>query len=137
MGMKWRLREFLRERGMMRASQIRRTIEERTGYVRTEQAVCDLLNGPPLMLRVETMNAICEAFYCKLSDFCELIPDSASKPEVKVQTMVREQKSHENQPNASVDFAAFFPDARKYSNSEQLVSESTNESDLPRDDPNS
>ena len=126
MGMKWRLREFLRERGMVRASQIRRTIEERTGYVRTEQAVCDLLNGPPLMLRVETMNAICEAFYCKLSDFCELIPDSASKPEVKIQTMVREQKSHENQPNGAVDFAAFFPDARKYSNSEQLVSESTN-----------
>src|SRR5882762_10542273 len=100
MGMKWRLREFLRERGMVRASQIRRTIEERTGYVRTEQAVCDLLNRPPLMLRVETMNAICEAFYCKLSDFCELIPDSASKPEVK-----REQKSHENQPNGAVDFA--------------------------------
>jgi DNA-binding Xre family transcriptional regulator len=126
MGMKWRLREFVRERGMVRASQIRRTIEERTGYVLTEQAVCDLLNRPPRMLRVETMNAICKAFYCKLSDFCELIPDSASKPEVKIQTMVREQKSHEHQHNGSVDFAAFFPDARKYSNSDQLVSESTN-----------
>src|SRR5260221_4406156 len=114
-----------------------KTMGGRPGYVLTGRVVCVLLTRPPLMLRVETMNAICEAFYCKLSDFCELIPDSASKPEVKIQTMVREQKSHENQPNASVDFAAFFPDARKYSNSEQLVSESTNGSDLPRDDPNS
>jgi putative transcriptional regulator len=115
MGMKWTIRAFLRERGMMRASEIRRVIEEQSGYVLSEQAVCDLLNRPPRMLRVETMNAICKAFYCKLSDFCELIPDSAAKPEVKTQKLKRRQKSDESQRNGSVDFAAFFPDARKYS----------------------
>ena len=124
MGMKWRLREFLRERGMMRASEIRRMIEERGGYVLCEQAVCNLLNRPPRMLRVKTMNAICKAFYCKLSDFCEVIPDSAAKPDVDRGREVPSQNIHKavlgkeslHKPESgSVDFAGFFPDARKYS----------------------
>jgi LacI family transcriptional regulator len=67
---------------MTRASQISKIILERTGYIISIQAVCDLLNGRPNMLKVKTLQAICDAFYCKLSDFCEVMPLAASKAHV-------------------------------------------------------
>ncbi len=129
MEMRWTLREFLKERGITRASQISKIIHERTGYILSIQAVWDLLNGRPKMLKVKTLQAICDAFYCKLSGFCEVMPLAASKAHA---TMTRssgavgssdsERTGSRQQPgdkrhNASVDFAALFPDARKFSSS--------------------
>ncbi len=127
MEIKWTLREFLRERGITRASQISKIIRERTGYIISIQAVWDLLNGRPKMLRVKTLQAICDAFYCKLSDFCEVMPLAASNAQVTgtqvcdaVSSWNSERAGSRLQPgdkhhNASVDFAGFFPNARKYS----------------------
>lgn len=135
MPVKWNLREWLRERGITRASQVSKIVRERTGYELSTQAVCDLLNDQPKMLRIETSQALCDAFYCRLSDFLEVMPQAvcrsrANKPR-RVQSAglpagplvgTREGARNNNgkeekswRENSSVDFASFFPDARKFS----------------------
>ena len=118
MKMTWRLREFLAERGFRRASEISRIIAERTGYKLSTQAVCDLLNSPPKMLRVETIQAICDAFYCRLADFCDVLPHASSREPMRKE-VVRStgngitQKTIAKQ-RSSLNFAELFPDAREY-----------------------
>lgn len=119
--MTWRLREFLAERGYKRATHIQRIIAERTGQHLCIQAVCDLLNKEPKMLRIETMQLLCDAFYCKLSDFCDVVPQATSR-EVK-----RKQNSHATAKRveskraiakgARINYADFFPDAHQYADS--------------------
>lgn len=128
MSVKWNLREWLKnERGVSRAAEVRRLILERTGYRLSTQAVCDLLNGRPRMLRLDTVQAFCDAFYCRLSDFCEVLPDATQKPP-KRHPPSRGRRSAGGPPEGDVpprqlrliDFAALFPDARKFS-SEQTT----------------
>ncbi|HUS12446.1 MAG TPA: helix-turn-helix transcriptional regulator [Pyrinomonadaceae bacterium] len=130
----WNLRGRLKERGITRASEISRIIRERTGYHLSVQAVCDLLNGEPKMVRIETIEAFCDAFYFRLSDFFEVVPIDAQKPQQIRRRRERpgslkaelgqlasgaggkhSQKSGSSAGIGRVDFAAFYPDARKFS----------------------
>ena len=135
MPIKWNLREWLRDRGFTCASQVSRTVFDRTGYELSTQAVCDLLNEQPKMLRLETSEALCDAFYCQLSDFLEVKPRAVSRSHskktrplaTKSSRAVREIESRDGlrndnrqskkseRGNSKVDFASFFPDARKFS----------------------
>ncbi len=135
MPVKWNLREWLRERGITRASQVSKIVRERTGYVLSTQAVCDLLNDQPKMLRLETSQALCDAFYCRLSDFLEVMPQavcrqpakkhgrpeptsSRADPIIETRESVRNNNRKDDKSlreNSNVDFASFFPDARKFS----------------------
>lgn len=119
MPVKWNLREWLTERGITRASQVSTIVRERTGYVLSTQAVCDLLNDQPKMLRLETSEALCDAFYCRLSDFLEVMPRAVSRSHVKqtrkLESGRRDESPIESRGNSTVDFASFFPDARKFS----------------------
>src|SRR6185503_17256154 len=72
----WKLRELLRERGVKSASEISRVLEE-NDYQLSIQAVCNLLNAQPKMIRLETIQAICDSFYIRLSDFLEVLPSAA------------------------------------------------------------
>jgi DNA-binding Xre family transcriptional regulator len=80
---KWNLREWLRERGFARASEVSRIVFDRTGYELSTQAVCDLFNEQPKMLRLETREALCDAFYCQLSDFLQVMPRAVSRSHVR------------------------------------------------------
>lgn len=130
----WNLRGRLKERGITRASEISRIILNRTGYQLSVQAVCDLLNAEPKMVRIETIKAFCDAFYFRLSDFFEVVPIAAQKPQQirgrrerpdslsgelgQVATGAsgrHPQKSGLSAGIGKVDFAAFYPDARKFS----------------------
>jgi len=129
MPIKWNLREWLCERGVTRASHVSKIVFDRTGYVLSTQAVCDLLNDQPKMLRLETGEALCDAFYCRLSDFLEVKPRVVSRSHVKKNRKLEPGGSGngsvvESRENSKVDFASFFPDARKFS------SESKNGSQL-------
>lgn len=136
MPIKWNLRERLREQGFTRASQVSRVVFDRTGYVLSTQAVCDLLNEQPKMLRLETSEALCDAFYWQLSDFLEVKPRAASRSHVKktrqletkglrgvteiesregIKNVKNHQSKKSERENSKVDFASFFPDARKFS----------------------
>lgn len=133
MPIRWKLRECLSERGITRAAQVSKIVRERTGYVLSTQAVCDLFHQPR-MLRLETSQALCDAFYCRLSDFFEVVPRATVRTSGKVararerqpskgDSVVRRQQSQNRcgsnedaTPETSkVDFAAFFPDAREIS----------------------
>lgn len=131
----WNLRDLLKERGITRASDVSRIIRERTGYKLSTQAVCDLLNSQPKMVRIETTAALCAAFYCRLSDFFEVSPIAARKPQTKARRRGGPPGSSndglsptKSRPSdkpltdrglsseiAKIGFASFFPDAHKFS----------------------
>ena len=118
----WKLRELLKERGVKSASEISRSLEK-IGYQLSVQAACDLLNRQPKMIRLETIEAICNAFYIPLSGFLEVLPMAAPKPQKKTRTL--QKTSDESAQRArdrgvgpsirTIDYAGFYPDARKFS----------------------
>lgn len=118
----WRLRELLKERGVKSASEISRSLEE-IGHQLSVQAVCDLLNRQPKMIRLETIEAICNAFYVPLSEFLEVLPMASQKPQTE--TRARQPPSNQSAHRArdrrdgpsigTLDYAGFYPDARKFS----------------------
>jgi DNA-binding Xre family transcriptional regulator len=125
---KWKLRELLKERGVKSASEVSRSLEE-IGHQLSVQAVCDLLNRPPKMIRLETIEAICNAFYIPLSEFLEVLPTASQKPQKKMRT--RQRDSGESAQRARVRgvgpsigtiyYAGFYPDARKFSSGSTKV----------------
>jgi len=125
---KWRLRELLKERGVKSASEISRSLEE-IGHQLSVQAVCDLLNRQPKMIRLETIEAICNAFYIPLSEFLEVLPMASQKPQKKTQTRQipsgeSAQRARDREVGANIrtlDYAGFYPDARKFSSGSTKV----------------
>lgn len=131
MPIKWKLRECLEERGITSASQVSKLVRNRTGYVLSTQAVCDLFNEQPKMIRLETSEALCNAFHCCLNDFVEVVPkrvynSPANKPRVlktdntisETREGTRNKDSKDGKSgceNSNLDFASYFPDARKFS----------------------
>jgi putative transcriptional regulator len=126
MPINWKLRELLKERGGNSAAKIRKIVLEQTGYQLSTQAVCDLLKRQPKMIRLETIQALCDAFYIRLSEFLEVLPSAAQRAKKKTRTIEtrRHTSSRESAQRAlfpvatpakkKVDFAAFYPDARKF-----------------------
>ena len=131
MPIKWKLRECLEERGITSASQVSKLVRHRTGYVLSTQAVCDLFNEQPKMIRLETSEALCNAFHCCLNDFVEVVPkrvynSPANKPRMlKTANPIGEtgegagnnlsKDGKSARENSDLDFASYFPDARKFS----------------------
>ena len=119
---KWKLRELLKERGVKSASEISRSLEE-IGHQLSVQAVCDLLNRQPKMIRLETIEAICNAFYIPLSEFLEVLPMASQKPQKKMRTRQipsgesaqRARDPRDGPSTGTLDYAGFYPDARKFS----------------------
>ena len=125
---KWKLRELLKERGIMSASEISRSLEE-IGYQLSVQAVCDLLNRPPKMIRLETIEAICNAFYIPLSQFLEVLPMASQKRQKSMRTLritsdesaQRARDSGVGPSIGAIDYAGFYPDARRFSSGSTKV----------------
>ena len=131
MPIKWKLRECLEERGITSASQVSKLVRNRTGYVLSTQAVCDLFNEQPKMIRLETSEALCNAFHCCLNDFVEVVPErvynspanrphvlQAADPTGETREGARNNDSKDSRSgreNSDLDFASYFPDARKFS----------------------
>src|SRR5215210_3074204 len=117
----WKLRELLKERGVKSASEISRSLQK-IGYQLSVQAVCDLLNRPPKMIRLETIEAICNAFYIPLSEFLEVLPMASQKPQKKTRTLQTTSESAQRVRDrgvgpslGTIDYARFYPDARRFS----------------------
>src|SRR5215217_4410967 len=119
---KWKLRELLKERGVKSASEISRSLEE-IGHQLSVQAICDLLNRQPKMIRLETIEAICNAFYIPLSEFLEVLPIASQKRPKRMRTLQTTsdesaQRARDRRVGPSivtVDYAGLYPDARKFS----------------------
>lgn len=75
MPMQWTLRKWLAvTHDLYGATALRQRILDTTGVDISAQALGELLRKSPRALRVDTVQAICTALQCKLSDFCEVIP---------------------------------------------------------------
>jgi DNA-binding Xre family transcriptional regulator len=76
----WNLRKWLAvERDIYRASEVQALLAEKAGVQLSLQAVSALINGTPTALRLQTIQALCNALDCKLSDFCDVLPDTAKE----------------------------------------------------------
>jgi DNA-binding Xre family transcriptional regulator len=115
----WNLKKWLAlERDIYRPSQLQALLAEKAGVQLSLQAISTLINGTPNALRLQTIQALCNALDCKLSDFCEVLPETekAQQKERKVanRTPVRLYGSKEPASNQE----SLFPDPRRYQETE-------------------
>jgi LacI family transcriptional regulator len=74
----WNLKKWLAvEHDIYRPSELQALLKEKAGVQLSLQAISALFNGRPTALRLQTMQALCNALGCKLSDFCDVLPDRA------------------------------------------------------------
>jgi DNA-binding Xre family transcriptional regulator len=73
----WNLKKWLAvERDIYRPSELQALLAEKAGVQISLQAVSALINGTPNALRLQTIQALCNALNCELQDFCHVLPDS-------------------------------------------------------------
>lgn len=76
----WNLKKWLAlERDIYRPSELQALLAEKAGVQLSIQAISALINGTPNALRLQTIQALCNALDCKLSDFCDVLPDTAKE----------------------------------------------------------
>lgn len=76
MSLVWKLkRTMVLQSDLHRASELQAASVERAGLRLSLTSVSALINKKPEALRVPTMQAICNALNCRLSDFLEIEPD--------------------------------------------------------------
>ncbi len=73
----WNFRVWLaKERGIFSPAQLQKVLVERAGVRLSLQALSSLMKSRPEAIRFQTMQAICNALNCRLSDFCQMTPDA-------------------------------------------------------------
>jgi DNA-binding Xre family transcriptional regulator len=107
MSVRWTLRSHLAGKEQIyRATDLRELIIKRTGVVISTQQLCNLLNEPPKMIRLSTIEILCSALNAKLSDFLEVTPRTL-KPDNK------RKLSFKNTPKGKIGVKSF-PQATNY-----------------------
>lgn len=72
----WNLKKWLAvTHDIYRPSELQSLLVERVGVQLSLQAISALINNKPHALRMQTIQALCDALNCKLSDFCDVLPD--------------------------------------------------------------
>jgi DNA-binding Xre family transcriptional regulator len=107
MPIKWKLKTYIKENhSIYTAKKLKEVIEKKTGVNISLQNVCNYLSKTPSMLRLETMEILCTALNCKLSDFVEINPS-------KKKNIMNKKLSFKNTPHTKrgVDN---FPDPKEY-----------------------
>lgn len=85
MALKWSLkRTMVLRKGLYRPSDLKGALAERNGFSLSLTSVCALIKKDPEVLKVSTIQAICNTLNCRLSDFCDIEPDefAESNPEL-------------------------------------------------------
>ncbi len=111
----WNLKKWLAvERDIYRPSELQALLAEKVGVQLSVQALSTLINGTPNALRLQTIQALCNALDCKLSDFCEVLPDTEKEQQkqrkVAGGTPVRLYGAKEQAKNQE----SIFPDPHQY-----------------------
>ena len=121
MPISWNLKKWLAvERDIYRASELQVLLAERADVLLSLQAVSALINGTPSALRLQTIQALCNALDCKLSDFCDVLPDTAREARHKQRKVAGAEparlyggKEKAKRP------ASIFPDPRQFASSKK------------------
>ena len=113
----WNLKKWLAvERDIYRPSELQALLAEKAGVQLSLQAVSALINGKPNALRLQTIQALCNALDCKLSDFCEVLPDpiKEQKKQRKAAGDIPE-RLYGGKKQAS-EIESIFPDPHEFTN---------------------
>ncbi len=111
----WKLKKWLAvERDIYRPSELQALLVEKVGVQLSLQAISSLINGKPSALRLQTIQALCNALDCKLSDFCEVLPDTAKEQQKQHQQSGDTPTRLYGGKEKSVDQENLFPDPRTY-----------------------
>src|SRR6266571_7199502 len=116
----WNLKKWLAvEHDIYRPSELQALLAEKAGVQLSLQALSSLLNSKPNALRLQTIQALCNALDCKLSDFCEVLPDASKEQQkrrkVASGTPVRLYGVKEKAKNQE----SIFPDPHQYTETKQ------------------
>src|SRR5579859_2221136 len=80
MPVRWNLKQWLAvERQIYRPSELQTVLEEKTEAQLSLQAISSLLNNVPSALRLSTIQALCNALNCTLSDFAKSYQTNSPK----------------------------------------------------------
>lgn len=72
---KWKLKRFLSEKHhLYSVTELQKRIVKKTGVAISLANLCKLVNGQPGMLRLSTIEILCTALDCQLTDFCQVGP---------------------------------------------------------------
>jgi DNA-binding Xre family transcriptional regulator len=116
MAVVWNLKKWLViEHNIFRPSELQALLAERANTHLSLQAISTLINNPPQALRMNTMQALCNALNCKVSDFFDVTPDveegrEGGRQVVGATTHLSGAKRKGRQDSKNV-----FPDPRRHS----------------------
>ena len=118
MPLQWNLKKWLAtERNIYRPSELQTLLAEQEGVYLSLQTISALINGKPGAIRVQTIQALCNVLDCKLSDFCDIVPESA-RARAKQRNVVGDPpkyiyggKGKTTKPPQEAGPERFFPDA--------------------------
>lgn len=114
----WNLKKWLvLEHNIYRPVDLQKLIEEKAGVKLSLQAVSSLINHEPSGVRFKTIQALCNALDCKLSDFCDVIPDSAKEQKKRLEEGSEPRPLYGNPQQSTDQEDSIFPDPNQYSQS--------------------
>ena len=104
---RWKLKTVMTEKYQIYSvTDLQKLIAKKTGIVISVANLCKLVNRPPKMIRLETMEIICSALECELSSILKVGP-KAFNPEKK------SKLSFKNTPKSKIAKKGF-PEPRDY-----------------------
>ncbi len=111
----WNLKKWLAvERDIYRPSELQAALVEKAGVQLSLQAISALINGEPTALRLHTIQALCNALDCKLSDFCDVLPDAAKEQEKQRKVAGGRPVRLYGAKESSKNQESLFPDPHQY-----------------------
>ena len=106
MAVNWQLKTYLaKHHGVYRPTDLQKRIVEKTKILISLSNLTKLLGQKPTLVKLETMELICTAFDCCLSDFCQV---KASLQKLPTDTRKLSYK------NATKKGETDFPDPKDY-----------------------
>jgi DNA-binding Xre family transcriptional regulator len=108
MAINWRLKTYLSTtHSIYTIVDLKKLISKRTGIVISLQNLSNIVNKRPKQIRLETIEIICSALDCQLSDFLEVRSKKFSKYQDK------KKLSYKNTPDCKRSIN-MFPDPKDY-----------------------
>lgn len=82
MAVQWHLKTYLaHQHGIYRPTDFRDLVLKKTQVLISLPNISKLLNRKPSSIRLKTMELLCTALDCNLSDFCQIKPSTSRLPE--------------------------------------------------------
>jgi len=108
MAINWRLKTYLATtHAIFSLTELQKIICKKTGVIISCQNLSNIVNKHPKQIRLETIELICSALCCKLSDILEVKPKQFKQVEDK------KKLSFKNTPNSKRAISSF-PDPKDY-----------------------